>query len=173
MTVDWKQQLRDDGLSIDKIRDTDSHQLVGAQTPPDEFTYFEDMNPEQPGVLSLDHDQTLTFAATNWGVSTCLPFGASDDAYDIGLVYGIQTGYTNLSLMEKRAVVHRGRLLRLWPGVLATGDMGLLLPPIRHGHLRLDANDRLWHALHQALELSVRTDSPILLASGLDSCSWH
>lgn len=173
MTVDWERQLRDDGLSISEIKDTDSHHLAGAQAPPDEFTYFEDMNPQQPSVLSLDHDQTLTFAATNWGVSTCLPFGAAGDAYDIGSAYNIPMGYSSLVLMEKRAVVHRGRLLRLWPGILATEDMYLLLPPIRRGHLMLEADDYLWHALRQALDLSARTDSPILLASTIDRCDWH
>lgn len=124
-------------------------------------------------MLSLDHDQTLTFAATNWGVSTCLPFGTAGNAWEIGMAHHIPMGYTRLDLMEKRAVMHRGRLLRLWPKVLSRDAAALLLPPLDRGHLQLEARSMLWHGLRQGLDLSSRTDWPVVLAYPIDGCDWH
>lgn len=139
----------------------------------DDFRYVPDSLLDEPSVLDVGHDETRRFLVTNSQVSRCLPVLDPPVAYEAGQRYGVGMGYTMLRLVEKRAVAHEGRLLRLWARQLSTGDDYVLLPPNGQGNLQLGAGHPTWAAVAHAIDLSERTAAPVVLMSLVDECNWH
>lgn len=139
----------------------------------------------RPRLAAIDHDDTAVFYATNRGVSRCLigdearteiVGGVSPHTFDT-----IQMGYTQLFLMEKRAVIVAGEVVRFWaqhpdrPAVPnEQGKVRAFLPQTdRSKWLHLGVSHPLKFGVGHACNLSARTGEPIVVAIRLTEHTWH
>lgn len=168
------EMLLAEGIVLTRIDDATAHVSPGGSQPPDPFRYVRGALPDEPGVVAIDHPATKAFVLTTHEVTPCLPSTAPTDPRDVGNAYDVTMGYTALRIVEKRAVAHRGKLLRLWPGDRGTGErVGLLVAPNSFGNLWLQTSSTTWHAVQKALDLSSRMEWPVVMTSEIDECDWH
>ena len=169
----WKDRARAEGLTLTSIKDDTAYRSPDAVEPVDGFRYVPDALLDEPSVPDVAHEETRRFLVTTSQVSRCLPATDPPVAYDLGRKYDVTVGYTILRLVEKRAVAHEGRLLRLWPRHRGMCGDYLLLPPNGQGNLQLGAGHPTWAAVAHAIDLSERTAGPVVLMSLVDECNWH
>jgi len=132
-----------------------------------------------PDAFDTVHRETGRLVVTNHGVSPTIlePFGIED------LVRSVPTGYTNLAIAEKRAVVTDARLARLW-----TAEYDPAEPPARWAILIPDdgrvvtvpwgvadaTGGDVGRVLAQALTLSrLMAGRSALVVRVLESHQWH
>jgi hypothetical protein len=124
-------------------------------------------------VLDVDHDETAWFYRKERSVSDAVLRTGSTTREEH---FWFLNDRAVLVTYEKRAVVHRGRVVRLWPRSTATeGDLEMLVPPSpRHPYLSTYVDDTLVEstrtrslagALRTALETSTRTGRPVVLGT--------
>ncbi|MDT9591540.1 hypothetical protein RDV89_00575 [Nocardioides zeae] len=130
----------------------------------------EDWLADRPSAFATDHDDLRLVVTTNRGYSRC---GTEADFDDRALLAHVPMGYTDLSVLEKRAVVASGRVVRLWPGPRAqayalttAGADGRPLPGPTAG--------LLWHALQSAVRWSALLGArPLLVTTTRSTRAWH
>jgi len=133
---------------------------------------------DAPSPFDLDHETTARLIETNRGVSPCI-LGELEwrRIYD-----HVPMGYTQLFILEKRAVIAGGDLLRLWPSkhesvkdftqdkyraIIADEDPEAT-------HLSLGVSNPLWAAVKAGVRISHRmSGAPVLLTKILSEVSWH
>lgn len=132
-----------------------------------------------PPLLSTTHDDVARFYATNHGHTAAL---LDDTLSAFDPFQHIPMGYTNLRLQEKRAVVHAGRVLRIWPrtyerpgAVERDESYRLTVGPAEGGEWvrDLDGEPTLATALRAALALSARAGVSVLVSRDLEERAWH
>lgn len=137
-----------------------------------------------PGAFDIDHDATARLIETNGGISAC----TFDDFNYIKLADSVPMGYSNLYVLEKRAVVVAGRVQRIWPrkfdiqesvtyGPRGLGDVFRAIVAVRSWgcrHLRLGLGAVLWRAIGEAVTLSEQMNgAAILVTRVLQEEYWH
>ena len=131
-----------------------------------------------PPLFDATHDDVARFYATSWGHTACL----FDDA-DVAAFADparIPVGYTNLDLREKRAVVHAGEVLRVWPRRFErerpAGDEEYVLN-VGQATWRtrpdLGREPTMALALRAAVGLSARGGVSVLVSRTLSTQAWH
>jgi hypothetical protein len=143
-------------------------------TPPSLQTNAD--GPFADGLPAFDvtHDETSLIYATNHGF-TCTVLGV--EVRKDGDI-AVPMGYTNLYTLEKRAVVAAGGVvMRIWPAAYPSpGNRAwrLILPQTAEQKFRnVDAAPGIGAGMYDAVNLSVRLDSPVLLARQVDERYWH
>ncbi|EYR63657.1 hypothetical protein N866_19175 [Actinotalea ferrariae CF5-4] len=132
-----------------------------------------------PPLLSTAHDDVARFYATNHGHTAAL----LEDAVPAFDPYRrIPMGYTTLRLQEKRAIVHAGRVLRIWPlaherpsAEERDESYRLTVGPGEQGEWIRDLTGEptLATALRAALVLSARAGVTVLVSRDLEERDWH
>lgn len=134
-----------------------------------------------PPLFDTTHDDVARFYATAYGHTACL----FDDGDVAALPGRIPMGYANLYLREKRAVVHAGDVLRVWPrryerAAAAAGGDGT------EEEYVLTVGEAAWRprgdlgpeptlalALRAAVRLSARGGTSVLVSRTLRTQTWH
>lgn len=134
---------------------------------------------EAPSAFDTRHDRTARLITTTRGVS---PIIEQDFTFD-DLTRSVPMGYTDLSVVEKRAVISDGRVVRLWPASFEpegdVRDWTLFIPddgqdPRRNSPVVVGTGTVLWHGLDLGCRLSrLMGGRPMVLARTLASHYWH
>lgn len=123
-----------------------------------------------PSPFATDHDDALLLVTTNRGFSDC---GTSEDFTDRALFDHVPMGYTSLGIVEKRAVVAAGEVVRLWPGRKTT-EYGVTTVDADGTPLSAGRTTLLWHALQLAVRWSALLgDRPLLVTTTVETRAWH
>jgi hypothetical protein len=138
--------------------------------------YNSDWLADAPSPFDVHHNETGRLYATNSGISPTI-LGEFDPKMPS---HSIPMGYTNLYLLEKRAVIAEGRLIRLWPQRYKPDHTHLEdgCRAITEGdsskHLSLGLSSSINHAVHQAKTLSSRMNgAPVIVTKTLTDQFWH
>ncbi|MEU4694168.1 hypothetical protein [Actinoplanes sp. NPDC023714] len=144
-------------------------------TPPYLTTYAYD-GPFANGLPAFDvsHDQTSLIYGTNWGF-TCTMLGVQvPPEHEIA----VPAGHTQLSILEKRAVVAAGGVvLRIWPAAFPADRhqvWRLIVPQAAgRGFRNEEAAPGIEAGVAAAVDLAARMDGPVLLARKVGERYWH
>ena len=130
----------------------------------------------EPSAFDTHHAETARLYETNSGLSPTI-LGEFDPEQPRE---SIPIGYTNLHLLEKRAVISEGQLIRLWPSRYepsAGTDLSAYYAVTEgntSGNLRVGLDNSIGHAVHQAQILSDRMNgAPVIVVRLLSSVFWH
>jgi hypothetical protein len=138
--------------------------------------YGSDWLRDAPSAFDTRHTDTARLYETNSGLSpTILGDFAPDQPRK-----SIPMGYTDLHLLEKRAVIAEGRLVRLWRsryepsyGTNQTAFYAVI-EGNTFGNLRVGLDNSIGHAVGQAQTLSDRMNgAPVIVVRLLSSTFWH
>ncbi|PKI92101.1 hypothetical protein CW368_04490 [Actinomycetales bacterium SN12] len=134
---------------------------------------------DAPAAFDTAHESTARLVVTNRGVSPTIlhDFTFGD------LTRSVPMGYTDLGVVEKRAVISGGRVVRIWPPAFepAEDEHGWTLfipddeaPAGRGSPLSIATSSVLWHGLDLGCRLSrLMGGRPALLVRNLESHYWH
>ena len=138
--------------------------------------YYSDWLADAPSAFDVEHAETARLYETNSGISPTILGGFHRDQPG----KSIPMGYTNLQLLEKRAVIFEGALVRLWssrykPSVpIDAAGFDAVTEGDTWKHLRLGLDQSIGHAVGQAETLSARMDgAPVIVTRLLSSVGWH
>ncbi|MET4581544.1 hypothetical protein ABIE21_001034 [Conyzicola nivalis] len=138
--------------------------------------YYSDWLADAPSAFDTEHSETARLYETNNGVSPTILGGFHRDQPS----ESIPMGYTNLQLLEKRAVIFEGALVRLWrsrykPSIaIEKAGFDAVTEGDRSKHLRLGLDQSIGHAVGQAETLSARMNgAPVIVTRLLSSTFWH
>lgn len=169
------------GTNLSSVTDDDSWAARPAIRIREDFPspISDDWLADAPRAFDTRHNDTARLVVTNRGVSPVVlgSFSFTD------LQRSIPTGYTDLSVVEKRAVIVDGRIARLWPQAHepAISDVRWTIlipddaPPKGDAtFLGVSAGYVLWHGLRLGCSLSrLMNGRAVLLVRGLESHYWH
>jgi hypothetical protein len=129
-----------------------------------------------PSAFDAEHSETARLYETNNGISPTILGAFHPDQPG----KSIPMGYTNLQLLEKRAVIFEGKLVRLWSSRYQPthGTNPSSFDAVTEGdtwkHLRLGLDWSIGHAVGQAETLSARMNgAPVIVTRLLSSTFWH
>lgn len=138
--------------------------------------YYGDWLADAPSAFDTEHSDTARLFETNSGISPTILGEFHPDQPG----KSIPVGYTNLQLLEKRAVIFEGALVRLWgsryrPSVpIDAAGFDAVTEGDTRSHLRLGLDQSIGHAVGQAETLSARMNgAPVIVTRLLNSIFWH
>lgn len=131
---------------------------------------------DAPSVFDVEHDETARLYATNRGVTPSI-LGDIDPGKPWET---IPMGYTTLMLLEKRAVVADGALVRLWPRRYGATDefridsFDAVMAGVGASRLGVGLGHPLGSAIETAKALSQKMNGePIVVTRTLSNINWH